>query len=270
MKTFLKLLEEHYRNPSSYPSYTIDGHHITQHDIEQGWQSPSNHAGDVALFLIRILSTEERLTAANPAKSIRLSVDPYTHPIHFMHRDDGIEATMSEYFNQAFGQDLMVHRNYGDQVPIYCGRKPQVEADRSSLEYCKALESQSLLNSQGDGMRAFVGVLLYSMIGHHSVLLIDEPEAFLHPPHARLIGTMLAKETPLGRQVFLATHSSDVIHGLLDANTTRVKVIHLVRKGDVNHVSVLDNDRIREVWNDPILRYSKVSRWPFSHTSNRV
>lgn len=59
------------------------------------------------------------------------------------------------------------------------------------------------------GLRSFVGVLLNAFVSYQSILFIDEPEAFLHPPQARLLGKMLAKDLPPERQLFLATHSAD-------------------------------------------------------------
>jgi hypothetical protein len=114
------------------------------------------------------------------------------------------------------------------------------------------------LHNQGDGMRGFVGVLLHSLVVDHSAILIDEPEAFLHPPQARLLGRMLVENAPENRQMFIATHSGDFIRGLLDASTQRVRIVRIHREADVNHVKELDNEGIKSIWGDPLLRYSNV------------
>ena len=60
------------------------------------------------------------------------------------------------------------------------------------------------------------GILLASECASFLVLLIDEPEAFLHPPQARRLAAALARTAKsLGRQVILATHSTDIIQGAL-------------------------------------------------------
>ena len=107
-------------------------------------------------------------------------------------------------------------------------------------------------------MRSFVGVLLNAFISSHSILLIDEPEAFLHPPQARLMGKMLAKDLPSERQLFLATHSQDFLKGLLDANRENLKVIRIHREGSLNKISVLNSSDIKAIWSDPLLRHSNV------------
>jgi hypothetical protein len=107
-------------------------------------------------------------------------------------------------------------------------------------------------------MRSFAGVLLYTSVGRESLLLIDEPEAFLHPPQARELGRMLVADKPESRQLFVATHSGDVLRGVLDAGSMNVRVVRIRREGDVNHIRQLDNAKIAEFWNDPLLRYSNI------------
>ena len=115
-----------------------------------------------------------------------------------------------------------------------------------------------MLHEQGDGMRSFVGVLLNAFISNHSVLFIDEPEAFLHPPQARLLGKMLAKDLPSARQLFLATHSGDFLKGLLDANIDKLKIIRIQREGSINRVSLLTSSDVNSIWGDSLLRHSNV------------
>src|SRR5690606_12158093 len=100
--------------------------------------------------------------------------------------------------------------------------------------------------------------LLHALVVEHPVVLIDEPEAFLHPPQARLLGQMLVKEAPENRQLFVATHSSDFLRGLLDTDSSRVRVVRIQRVGDVNPIKELDNEGVKNVWGDPILRYSNI------------
>jgi predicted ATP-dependent endonuclease of OLD family len=171
-----------------------------------------------------------------------------------------LEKRFSDYFREAFGTDLIVHRNAGNEVPLYVGDKPipKEGEDRVSEGYLSELEKLDLLHEQGDGMRGFVGVLLNAFISNHSILFIDEPEAFLHPPQARLLGKMLAKDLPSERQLFLATHSEDFLKGLLDANVSNLKIIRIQRDGLINKVSALNSFDIKQIWNDSLLRHSNV------------
>jgi len=238
--------------------YPIGGRAIDVDIARADWANNKRGLERLVPFFIYLLTTEDRLKASDPAESIALTTEPPTHPIHFLQVDDTIEDNMGGYFRKAFGWDLMVHRNAGKNVPLYCGNRPTVSDNRTSIPFYRALESLPRLESQGDGMRSFVGVLLYSLVGEHSILLIDEPEAFLHPPQARLIGRMLASEIRSDRQVFVGTHSGDLLRGILDVNSSRVRVVRLQREGNINRASVLNSVDIVTLWSDPLLRHSNI------------
>lgn len=233
---------------------------INQGHLKTYWNKTNNGISLLADVFVNSLSTEQRLSAANPPKSIKITTNAPQHPIHFLQKNDALELQFSEYFKQAFGNDLIVHRNAGNEVPLYVGIKPKPKEgeDRISEGYLRELEKLDLLHLQGDGMRSFVGVLLNAFISNHSILFIDEPEAFLHPPQARLLGKMLAKDLPSERQLFLATHSEDFLKGLLDSNVQNLKIIRIQRKDSINEISVLNSTDINEIWADSLLRHSNV------------
>lgn len=241
----------------SFQGFKFD---IYQGNAESYWNNVQNGISELTKIFVNTLSTEQRLSAANPPQSIKITTNAPQHPIHFLQKNDSLELQFSEYFKQAFGTDLIVHRNAGNEVPLYVGKKPTPKTgeDRISEGYLRELEKLDLLHLQGDGMRSFVGVLLNAFISNHSILFIDEPEAFLHPPQARLLGKMLAKDLPSERQLFLATHSEDFLKGLLDSNVKNLKIIRIQRKDSINEISVLNSLDINEIWADSLLRHSNV------------
>jgi hypothetical protein len=60
------------------------------------------------------------------------------------------------------------------------------------------------------------------------------------------------------RQLFIATHSGDVLRGLLDSGSGDVRVLRVTRNGSNNAVHLLDNSRIKDLWKDSLLRYSNI------------
>ena len=227
---------------------------------EHDWTYRQDALGALSRWFCKLLTTEERLQLANPAPAIPITHAAPSHPIHYLYRNDQLESKLSSKFRNAFSVDLILHRGAGSEAPLYVGEAPSIgdAEDRVSLSYVRRLETLSTLQSQGDGMRSFVGVLLATLVGRESVLLIDEPEAFLHPPQAHLLGSTLAHERADGRQLFLATHSADLLRGVLDSESRNVRVLRLTRQGSTNAVHVLDNAHIRELWADPLLRYSNI------------
>jgi hypothetical protein len=242
------------------PVFQALGHALHQSQAHSEWQRSDHILGQLSRWFCHLLSADERLQICNPPGNIALARDNPSHPIHFLLRDDKLESRLSAKFRKAFGVDLVVHRNAGSQVPLHIGERPVPEAgeDRVSISYIERLEKLPTLHTQGDGMRSFAGVLLATSVGRESIMLIDEPEAFLHPPQARLLGTTLVQDRNKERQLFIATHSTDILRGVLDAESPDVRVIRIRRNGDTNTVRLLSNDRIKELWGDPLLRYSNI------------
>lgn len=249
-------------SPKFTPSFMAVGQvanldYVGEDQLQHFWDNysyPSNIAG--AFFYLADLAG--RFDAAEPAPGFNVVTETPRHPIQRLFADEALAKRLSSNFQRAFGQELIVNRLAGAQIPLHCGQVPPFEPgeDRASPSYARKLAKLPLLHQQGDGMRSFAGCLLQSMFLEKSVVLIDEPEAFLHPPQARFLGTLLAKERPPGRQLVIATHSGDLLRGILDASPPSLKVIRLTREGDVNHARELDTAKLPSLWSDPILRFS--------------
>lgn len=91
--------------------------------------------------------------------------------------------------------------------------------------------------------------MLNMMMPNYTVFMLDEPEAFLHPPQARVLGENLP--SLLGeRQSFISTHSIELIKGLLIAAEHRVRIIRITRNGALNPVHYLTPANLKEIWKD--------------------
>ena len=211
-------------------------------------------------FCMRI-STERRITDSDPIQAVAFLDESASHPIHMLYKDDALERRISKYFYQAFGEHLIVFRLGGSTIPLLVGEYfgPEDGEDRVSESYNKRLlKSTTPLKEQGDGMRSFASVVLHLLTPiTPSILLLDEPEAYLHPPQARLLGEIIATERQKLTQLFVATHSPDVLQGLLNVvDADHLRVIRIQRYGNVNYIKELDKDQAREIGNDPLMKYS--------------
>ena len=88
--------------------------------------------------------------------------------------------------------------------------------------------------------------------------MIDEPESFLHPPQARILGQIFSEALSDDKQVFISTHSQDFLNGLISSCPERVKIIRITRSGDNNIIKILDNAQLNGIWKDSLLRYSNI------------
>ena len=213
------------------------------------------------LFCLRV-ATELRITDSNPAGAISILDEQPSHPIQLMYADEPTEQRISGYFQRAFNEDLIVFRAGGSQWPLLVGNKPDLKPGEReyAAAYNERLRASTIsLQSQGDGMRSFASVILHLLTPNTpSVLLLDEPEAFLHPPQARLLGEFIAKERPKRAQLFIATHSADVLQGLLNVAPEKLRVLRIQRDGPINRVKELDKVRTKTISADPLMKFSNV------------
>jgi energy-coupling factor transporter ATP-binding protein EcfA2 len=216
----------------------------------------------VAPFFAKRLATETRIQDSNPAPALALFQQPPNHPIHLLLMDEVLAADISGKFKHAFGKDLTPFRAGGSQFPLYVGNKPLPKAgkDELSREFIEELQKTNVpLESQGDGMRSFAAVVLHVLAAKtHSIQFLDEPEAFLHPPQARLLGRYIAENRRDQSQLFIATHSTDVLDGLIEGGANKVRIVRLRRDGSVNRVKELSNDQTSAVAKDTLTRFSGV------------
>lgn len=220
--------------------------------------------GQFQKFVISRLSTESRLEATKAPTR----VDPFSdRPQHFVHRmqmDANLMERMQREVREAFGLDLELDYNSGTNIPLVVGELPEMEKgwDRVHPDYARAIREQTRpLEMVGDGVRSYIATIGAVLSESQPVLLIDEPEAFLHPPQARRLGKLLGGlASERKRQIIVATHSSDIVQGAL-SSSGRIAVCRLEREGlrpgaSVNHAYQLDPDRLRSLWEKPLLRSS--------------
>jgi hypothetical protein len=228
-------------------------------DLDHHWQH--NPSALQQIFCMHI-GTQDRLTGSNPVEAIRVLDQSPTHPLHILYADDAVEHRIGSYFRRGFGRDLILFRAGGSQISLLVGQRitPNPGEDRVSGTYAKRLlEATVPLHLQGDGMRSFATVILHLLAPTtQSVLLLDEPEAFLHPPQARLLGEFIALERPPHSQLFVATHSPDVLQGLLAVAPDHLRVLRIERDGNVNRVKELDKAQAKAIGTDPLMKFSSV------------
>ena len=212
------------------------------------------------LFCLSI-PTESRITDSDPPDAIDYLNEPPSNPIHLLN-DDSVEERISGYFRRAFGLDLILYRAGGRKSHLLVGDRPVPvgQEDRVSTSFVKRLlESCVSLETQGDGMRSFASVILHLLApGTPSILFLDEPEAFLHPPQAKLLGEIIATEKLDQAQLFVATHSPDVLQGIVGVAPDNLKVLRIQRDGNVNQVKELDKEIVKQISFNPLMRYTSV------------
>lgn len=221
----------------------------------QFWEGPHYLINGLAGGFIRKISAKDRLSICDQQNSIGPN-DAASKPQHVLYQSDSLMISISAHFKRAFGSDLMFDYRGGSRLPIHVGNIPDGPGfkDRVSDAYTAAVRSQPLLDKQGDGIRSYAGILFETIVSGRDINFVDEPEAFLHPPQMQKLGETLAQH--VSGQLFVATHSSDVLRGFLEGKKGDVRILRIRREDGVNKVFEAPQDAIKELWEKPVLRYS--------------
>ena len=254
-----------------YLYYDINGQNVNYHKNsgEQNFQNDYNYGQYRNLFVSQ-LTTEARLGICWPAPSINRN-ETWTNPIHYASFDYKYGKWLSDNFHKAFGDDVTTNYLHGATIPLCIGKEIQLNGSYDNEiqridEFAKILESYKQVDAQGDGIKSFTGILLYLMLDYYCTYLIDEPESFLHPPQAKIMGQIIGETLKSNQQAFISTHSEEFIKGLLDVCEDRLKIVRIMRSGDANSFSILVNQKIKSVFGDPLLKHSNIMSSLFHKT----
>jgi hypothetical protein len=114
------------------------------------------------------------------------------------------------------------------------------------------------IEQSSDGIKAFSGIVLELIAGNPRLLLIDEPEAFLHPALAFKLGNEIGKlALKEEKSVFVSTHSSSFLMGCLQSGST-INIVRLTYTKKIATSRVLPSSKIVELMRNPLLRSSGV------------
>lgn len=217
------------------------------------WDDPYLTNG-LADGFIKNIDANDRLSICEQQLSIA-DGEQKSKPQHLIYDSEALMEKVSKLFRNAFGKDLMINFRGGKVIPIHVGDKPPVYLkNKVGDEYVKYVKNNPLLNKQGDGMKSYAGIIFETIASDMDITLLDEPEAFLHPPQMRRLGEMLASE--VSGQLIVATHSSDILRGFLEGTRGSIRILRLRREGAQNFVAEAESKVIQELWERPTLRYS--------------
>lgn len=206
--------------------------------------------------IITHLKAENRLRLANSTVNIQANLLGSQSVVHAAHgAPKHVRDWLSIKIKEAFGYELEVDDSNFARLQFCLNDGQPVPTDYEQRK--AALKRLKRVDDQGDGIRAFVGLLAAVKTTDRPIVLIDEPEAFLHPPQAFLLGRAIAEMTGQGHQIFVATHSADILRGIL-SQSAAIQVLRMARRSSVFTTRVLDAQMLRTIANDPVLSSSRI------------
>ncbi len=228
-------------------------------NVLRQWQPEMGSLGEAAQFFAHYADGTSRLTTAVSVEMRDDASTPASHPVHRLEDDPELFEAFDGISFEVFRKHLELDRS-ARFIRLRVGRldmeAPPVNAVTPA--YRAAMAELPVLDSQGDGMRSLLGLVLPLVTSEFPIVVIDEPEAFLHPPQAQALGRILGRMTvERGIQVVLATHDKNLLAGLLTSGAG-VTVARLRRERDVPFIAQLDTDILKELWGDPSLKHTNV------------
>lgn len=209
------------------------------------------------------LGTEERLTICKTQRSHGLDSNMVNF-LSSLRLEQNILNEMAEITKDLFGRDVYLDgESLGDKLVFRTAKDFSYirESPRSDTKVLRELLEYNKLDYEGDGLKSFVSMYLSLRNKDKNVVIIDEPEAFLHPPLARKVGGIIgeiAESDSFKSQIFISTHSVEILKGIL-SKTDKVNIIRITRPTETkNDIRVVDNNVLKGIMRDPLLRVSRV------------
>jgi hypothetical protein len=181
--------------------------------------------------------------------------------------DDSKRLEVRRIMYDAFGAYFAIHpTNLGNFRICFSETPPSSPSAERSLDnealpfFRKAIPIENM----SDGVKAFTGIIMEVIAGDPGILLIDEPEAFLHPSLSYKLGLALA--TAVGKtnkRVFASTHSASFLMGCIQSGV-EINIVRLTYRSGIATARVLANSDIVKLMRNPLLRSTNVLSGLFS------
>ncbi|MBJ2153775.1 ATP-dependent endonuclease [Paracoccus sp. IB05] len=222
-----------------------------QRDQHSNLQYISQHL--LSMFALN-LTGESRLGLVNQSPAQRLT-DPAQSTIAALFQDDALRHALSDIIYDSFQMHLVIDpTEMGSFAYALSETRPPAEIERAFTDQAiEFFRDSHPLSASSDGTKAFVGVLSEVIAGDVEVIIIDEPEAFLHPGLAYTLGRQIGLKIGADKQLFAATHSPHFLMGCLSAGAP-IDVVRLTHRAGRGTAQLLPAMRLSQMMNDPLLR----------------
>lgn len=187
-------------SPSSESVIGIDETLVKTHSLNShtGWwnqlvqgANENQQRQSLGRFLISHLHAGTRFELTAPQEAYDRETETPNHALQeFFHQRLKVQPLLRKAFDEAFGRDIALDWTAMKRWYFKVGEEFG-DLSESMDVLNQQLRDGQLLKDQGDGYQSFTGILMAAIIFPDRTLLLDEPEAFLHPKQARVLGRLL-------------------------------------------------------------------------------
>lgn len=167
------------------------------------------------------------------------------------------EIALNKIFKETFNKEIKLDYSGRQHVCLRVAKEFEEIPKHISKAYA-VFNKYNKIDNEGDGYKSFAGVVLSTLISEGRIILLDEPEAFLHPAQARKLGAWLSQySNKVPGQIVVATHNANFLSGILSSNQD-VNIFRLNRDGNKTTYSLISPESTKKLANSPILSSQRV------------
>lgn len=207
-----------------------------------------------------MLDGRNRINLVNQQAAGDLQQQPESS-FQLLFRDDARRHEVRRIVAEAFGSYFVLDPTNLGQLRIrLAARAPTSDPEERGIHEgaVRFHAAAQPIDLASDGVKAFTGIVTEVMAGDFRVVLIDEPEAFLHPALASKLGAELARAAVASnKRVFVSTHSPMFIMGCIQSGAP-VNIVRLTYRGGTATARVLPSADILKLMRNPLLRSTGV------------
>lgn len=213
--------------------------------------------GNIAKFKITHLDAESRLSVARRTGSYNQHENPPQNLLQALYGNGEIEPELNKAFYQSFKQEIKLDYSGMTEFVLRIADEFEEIPDDPRIAF-PIISKYQLLDDQGDGYKSFAGVILSLLLSKNRIVLLDEPEAFLHPAQARQLGFWIAEHsTEIEGQIIISTHNSSFLAGILASNQD-VDIYRLNRDGDNTEFNLMPAQATKNLAMSPLLSSQRI------------
>ncbi|HEY4722363.1 MAG TPA: AAA family ATPase [Anaerolineae bacterium] len=258
-----------HKNETINPGHIIVGKHHRRHQVRQNQfdaalRNPNTQSQHFCQWFLALhtlmLDGKSRITLVNEQTATDLQQAPQNF-LDILFRDDAKRLDVRRIAHDALDTYFVVDPTALGKLRIRYSRiapKDHLE-ERGIHEDAVNFHGRALnIDEASDGVKAFTGIITQIIAGDPSIILIDEPEAFLHPALSFKLGKEVAiSAASSNKRLFVSTHSANFVMGCIQSGAP-TNIIRLTYQHGVPTARTLPKDKLLRLMRNPLLRSTGV------------
>ena len=190
---------------------------------------------------------------ANESPNFDYENTPPTNEVQSLSVNKMAKARLAQEIREVFGKGIWMDSSRPNILCLRINQRPEIPPAEERLEP-EDMKQYRTIESEGDGLRSYVGICASLLLGLRPVCLIDEPELCLHPPQAYRMGLFIGRHgTIRTNAIFASTHSSHVLRGVIEA-TGNVQILRLTKYANQFKGHLIGAEELRQCMDRPAIR----------------